>query len=104
MKTDLATSIIAAIAGIVVAYFATNIVLPPLQDTSFKTLSAPIDAKLVDPDTEIFNFRAINPTVEVFVGECTEYDNSGKCIDDNYKAPEESEEMTPDEEENGDTD
>ena len=104
MKTDLATAVIAAIAGVVAGFFVTNIVLPSLQDVSFKTIGSSVNATLIEPDIETFNFRAINPTVEVFVGECTKYDDSGKCIDDNYKAPEESEEMTPDEEENGNTD
>lgn len=104
MKTDLATAVIAAIAGIVVGFFVTNIVLPALQDVSFKTISGTINGSLVEPDTEIFNFRAINPTVEVFVGECTRYNEDGKCMDDNYVTTEESEEMTPNEEENGDTD
>lgn len=108
MKTDLATAIIATIAGVVAGFFVTSIVLPALEDVSFKTLDSSVNITLVEPNVETFNFRAVNPTVEVYIGECTRYDENGKCLDDNYIAPEdlpeEYEEETPDEEENGDTD
>lgn len=99
MKTDLATSIIVAIASIVVAYLAVNFLMPGLQDVSFKTIDTSVSSALTDPDVEIFNFRAVNPTVEVYVGQCTEYNEKGECIDDTFEAENESE--TPGEEENG---
>ena len=99
MKTDLATSIIAAIAGIIVAYFAVNILMPGLEDVSFKTISSSVSSSLTEPSAEIFNFRAVNPTVEVYVGSCTEYNENGECIDDGFEAEAETE--TPSEEENG---
>lgn len=82
MKTDLATSIIAAIIGTVAAYFICNLVLPQAEDISFKTLdSTSANYTLAQPDPEIFNYRAINPTVEVYVGQCTKYNDYGECID-----------------------
>ena len=96
MKTDLATTVIAAIAGIVIAYFVTNIIIPGLEDVSFKNLSESVSTSLTDPDVDIFNFRAINPTVEVYVGQCTEYNEKGECIDGNYQT---SEDETDEEEE-----
>ena len=100
MKTDLVTSIIAAIAGVVIAYFVTNFFTPELQDVTFKTLNESFSASLTDPNDEIFNFRAVNPTVEVYVGQCLEYNEQGECIDDSYQSPD----ATPDEGEDGYTD
>ena len=84
MKTDITTSVVAVIAGIVIAFFITNMFIPPLEDVSFKVLTAPIDSSLTEPDKEVFNYRSINPTVEVYVGECTEFDEDNNCIDGNY--------------------
>ena len=95
MKTDIATSIVAAIAGIIVAYFATNIMIPSIEDVSFKTLESSTSTTLDEPDAEVFNYRAINPTVEVYVGQCLEYNENGECIDDGYSnVEEETEEET----------
>lgn len=79
MKTDLATSIIAAIIGFAIAFFVTNIFIPEISPVSFKILSSSPNYSLTDPNPEIFNFRAINPTVEVYVGQCAEYDTDGSC-------------------------
>ena len=68
MKTDLATSIIAAIAGIALAFFVTNLLLPPTSEVKFSTLSGKESYSITEPDDEIFNYRALNPTVEVYVG------------------------------------
>ena len=69
MKTDLATSIIAAVVGVAIAFFVTNLILPGFGNISFKTVSGNTNYSLTEPDSEIFNFRALNPTVEVFVGQ-----------------------------------
>lgn len=107
MKTDLATSVVAAIAGIVIAYFVTNIFTPGLADVSFKTLNDSVNASLSEPDDEIFNFRAVNPTVEVYVGQCQEYNENGECIDDEYNTTDtesaEDTNNTSGENDNGDT-
>ena len=81
MKTDLATSTIAAVIGVIAAYFICNMVLPPIADVSFKTLSSSTTYTLTDPDPEVFNYHAINPTVEVYVGQCAEYNQYGECIE-----------------------
>ncbi|MDO4611891.1 MAG: hypothetical protein Q4B29_00280 [Candidatus Saccharibacteria bacterium] len=82
MKTDLATSILAAIVGTVLAYFIVNIFLPPIESFTFSTLSGTNNYSLTEPDEDIFNFRALNPTVEVYVGDCTNYSETGECLDD----------------------
>ncbi len=80
MKFDLATSIITAVIGVVVAFFVMNLFLPAIEDFSFKVLGTTPITTLTDPNPEIFNYRAINPTVEVYVGQCEEYDANGECV------------------------
>lgn len=81
MKTDLATSVIAAIICIVAAYFVCNLFLPEISEVSFKILqSGNNNYELVEPNEEVFNYRAIDPAVEVYVGQCEEYDENGNCM------------------------
>ncbi len=81
MKTDLATAIGVAIVGALIAFFVTNIFFGDIPDFSYKTVNSEIGSDLEDPDPEIFNYKAINPTVEVYVGNCTELDSRGQCVD-----------------------
>lgn len=81
MKTDLATAIVAGVAGVLIAYFVTNIFIPPTEDFTYTSVDPSIGSDYVEPDIELFNFRALNPTVEVYVGNCTEYDENGECLD-----------------------
>ena len=105
MKKDLTTTIIAAIFGVVVAYFITNIILPDLSNVSFKTLSGDNKYTLAEPDSDIFNYRAVNPTVEVYVGQCREYNENGECIDDgtNLSTEEENQENQENQENEAET-
>ena len=71
MKTDLATSILAAVLGVGVAFLICNVLLPETETVSFKKLnSTDSNYTLTDPDINVFNYRALNPTVEVYVGDC----------------------------------
>jgi len=72
MKTDLASSIGAAVAGILIAYFICNLFIGPIEDVSFTTVDSSIGTDLDEPSPEVFNYRALNPTVEVYVGDDTE--------------------------------
>ena len=81
MKNDLATSIGLTIVGAVIAYFVCNLFIPPIEDFTFKSLTTKTDASLVNPNPEVFNYRAINPTVEVYVGDCTNVGPGGECLD-----------------------
>lgn len=81
MKTDLATSITIAIVGILVAYFGCNLLIGDIEDFSFKTIESSFSADLSEPDPEIFNYRALNPTVETYVGNCSSYNGQGECTD-----------------------
>ncbi len=81
MKTDLATAIAATIIGFLIAFFVTNIFVGEVQPFSYKTVDASVNADLVDPNPEVFNYRALNPTVEVYIGSCIEYDKNGECVE-----------------------
>ena len=82
MKADLATTIIAAVIGVVGGYFLVSLILPKTEPVSFKTVNSNMSYSLAEPDPEIFNYRALNPTVEVYVGDCQTYNANGECIDD----------------------
>lgn len=69
MKTELATAIIAAIAGVLIAYFVTNIFVGEITPVTFKTVDSDVSADLAEPDPEVFNYKALNPTVEIYIGE-----------------------------------
>lgn len=69
MKADLTTSILAAIFGFVVAFVVTNLLIPGISEFSFKNLQNAPDSSLTEPSEDIFNYRAVNPTVEVYVGD-----------------------------------
>ncbi|MBR5027264.1 hypothetical protein IKX64_01575 [Candidatus Saccharibacteria bacterium] len=81
MKTDLATSIGLAVLGAVVAFVVCNMLFGEIEDVSFKTISGKVDLTLLEPDEEVFNYKALNPTVEVYVGDC-DVDSYGNCIGD----------------------
>lgn len=89
MKNDLATAIVAAIAGVVISYFICNMFLGKSGDFSFTTVDSSVSSDLATPDPELFNYRALNPTVEVYVGNCTEINMYGECVDESSEQIEE---------------
>lgn len=114
MKTDLVTSIVAAIVGTVAAYFICNFIVPKIESFSYTTLDSTLNYDLDEPNIEVFNYRAVNPTVEVYVGNCTGNDcETAIIIDDetDNTTEDNSTEETPEQEsgldeesENGATD
>ena len=101
VKTDLFTSIVAAIAGVLIAFFVTNLFIGPIEDVSYKKVSSGVNADIADPNPEIFNYKALNPTVEVYVGECVEYNQYGECVEVSTETEEEVVEENEVEENNG---
>lgn len=85
MKNDLATSIVTAIIGILISYFVCNMFIGEMDGVSFKILNSNITSNVEEPDPEVFNSKALNPTVEVYVGDCKNYDFYGNCIDEENK-------------------
>ena len=82
MQKDLFTSIGTALLGAIIAFFVCNLFLSPIEEVKFKTVDADVSVDISEPNPEVFNYRALNPTVEVYVGDCTKYDNYGECIDE----------------------
>ena len=78
-QSDIFTLILIAGIGTLAAFFLCNAIMgdPDLAIAEFKTLNSVIDNKLAAPDPEVFNGNAINPTVEVYVGNCEDIDQNG---------------------------
>jgi hypothetical protein len=91
MKNDLVTSIVVAIVGVVGAYLVCNIFSGEIEPISVKTVDSSMGVEVAEPNPEVFNYKAINPTVEVYIGnenECQQYDPNGNCIyEDNQGSP-----------------
>ena len=81
MKSELASAIGAAIAGLLIGFFACNLFMGEIQPVDVKTVDGTVSTDLATPNPEVFNYKALNPTVEVYVGDCTEFDASGDCIE-----------------------
>ena len=82
MNKDLVTSIGTALIGAIAAFFICNLFLGEIQPVEFKTVNSNISTDLADPNPELFNYKALNPTVEVYVGNCDEINQYGECIDE----------------------
>lgn len=77
-QSDIITVILIAAVGVVVSAVACNALLgnPDEEKVTFTTVQA-ISGDLAQPDAEVFNTSALNPTVEVFVGNCEDVDQNG---------------------------
>lgn len=78
-QSDIFTLILIAGIGTLASFFLCNLILgdPNKAEVKFKTISSVVDADLVDPNPEVFNSTAINPTIEVYVGDCVDMDQNG---------------------------
>ena len=81
-QSDIFTVILVAGIGTVVAAILFNLILgdPNSKSVTFKTVKV-VQASLSQPDPEVFNPDAINPTVEVYVGECEDVNQDGELND-----------------------
>lgn len=77
-QSDLITVIMIAVGGTLAAFFSVNIILgnPSELTKDVKTIEV-VSPDLAEPDPEIFNKDAINPTIEVYVGGCEDIDQNG---------------------------
>lgn len=69
-KTDLAMIILIASVSMLVAYFSAKAILgdPNKESVTVKTVDS-ISPEVTEPDPLVFNEGAINPTVEVIIGD-----------------------------------
>lgn len=85
MKSEITTAVITTIAGIVIAFLVTNLALNSLmtiEEKKVTVLESTVSTDLAEPDPEIFNPKALNPTVEVYVGnDCVNVSENGECLD-----------------------
>lgn len=87
-STDIALIIFIGIVSFGISFWLGNLMLgDPNDRTETITYMDVITDDMKAPDNEIFNPKAYNPTVEVFVGECDDgftYDSeNNRCIDAN---------------------
>lgn len=82
-KSDILTVIMVATVGIVVTTVLLNMLLgnPDDKSVTFKNVQV-IEPSLATPDPEVFNVEAINPTIEVYVGNCVDQDQDGKLSEE----------------------
>lgn len=69
-NSDIASLIVIASISMLVAYFIADAVIgkPSSESVKVKTIT-PISSEISEPDEKIFNKDAINPTVEVVIGD-----------------------------------
>jgi len=68
-KSDIAMIILIASISMLVAYFAAKALVGDVQNQSVKVKTAEkISTEVTEPDPSVFNSQAINPTVEVIIG------------------------------------
>lgn len=77
-KSDIFSIILVASVGMFAAFLVGNAIFgdPNMEKTSFKIVE-PISSEIIQPDPELFNREAINPTVEVEVGVCEDSNGNG---------------------------
>ena len=69
-RSDIAAIILIASISILGAYFIAGAIIGKPSDKGEKVLTAaPISADIQTPDSAVFNKDAINPTVEVVIGD-----------------------------------
>lgn len=69
-KTDLAMIIFIAAVSVLIAYFVAKSIIGDANNKPVKVKTVDqISADVREPDPDIFNKNAINPTVEVIIGQ-----------------------------------
>ena len=69
-RSDIATIILIASISVMVAYFVADAVIgKPSSKNETVPAATPISAAVESPDPNIFNKDAINPTIEVQIGD-----------------------------------
>lgn len=77
-RSDIFTITIVVSVGMLMAFLISNAILgdPDMEKVSFNVVE-PVSDTVDDPDPELFNSKAINPTVEVEVGVCEDTNGNG---------------------------
>jgi hypothetical protein len=68
-KSDIAMIILIASVSVLMAYFVAKAIIGDVQSQSVRVKTTEkISTEIEEPDPSIFNKNAINPTVEVIIG------------------------------------
>lgn len=68
-QSDIATIILVASISVITAYFvASSVIVQPTGESATVKTMAPISSEVENPDPKIFNANAINPTVQIEIG------------------------------------
>jgi hypothetical protein len=71
-KSDIAMIILIASVSVLIAYFVAKAIVGDVQNETVKVKTTDtISTDITQPDTSVFNTNAINPTVEVIIGNQT---------------------------------
>lgn len=102
-QSDIFSLILVASVGTMVAFFACRAIMgdPNSAQTTFTTINKVVSPSLAQPDPEVFNSTAINPTIEVFVGDCEDIDQNGILDETELIACAKEQESATDEPEEG---
>jgi cell division protein FtsB len=69
-KSDIAMIILIASVSVLIAYFVAKAIIGDVGSQTVKVKTTDkITTDVKEPDTEIFNSNAINPTVDVIIGD-----------------------------------
>jgi hypothetical protein len=69
-KSDIAMIILIASISVLIAYFVAKAIVGDVQNETVKVKTAEsISTNITQPDTSVFNTNAINPTVQVIIGD-----------------------------------
>lgn len=86
-QNDIIMVVVIAISGFVASLFVCNTVLGDPDNESVVVDSIkPVSNEVAEPNPEVFNSKAINPTVEVYVGRCEDWDKNGTIDDAEWQA------------------
>ena len=82
-KKDIISIVAVAVLGVVAAIVAANSILGDIDDKSatFRSIEV-VSSEVGAPGPEVFNPMAINPTVDVYVGNCVDKNGNGQLDDD----------------------
>jgi len=69
-KSDIAMIILIASVSVMIAYFVAKAIVGDVQNETVKVKTTDaISTDITQPDPSVFNTNAINPTVEVIIGD-----------------------------------
>ena len=104
-NTDIALVIMVATVSVVASYFVGNAVMgDPGERVEKLSYIQSIDGDIKEPDSEDFNWSMINPTVEIYVGNCGPLEDwdEGRHICVSKYVDEDNDEKDPDEDSEND--